>query len=236
LHFANPFARLLDGIERGRPVPPTLVLSSSAWTPPVLLLVLGAVAVGAFSGLSSQAVIAMQRVGARLGVGGQSLPAGGLEVLLALAGFVFLFTVSSLSWTNRLIIVLGGWAAGTYSLGLLSWAAIQTMIVRLADQPGVDVFAPPPPGVTDAGLVLAFAVLLAPVLGLVLLVLVWAWSAFAQEMFRPVTRGGVVPAWLVTAPFVAALVGVAYVGTPVWMPWCLWVLGVIARAYMLALG
>jgi hypothetical protein len=154
-----------------------------------------------------------------------------------LLGFLILFMRSSLSWPVRLAVVVAAWIFATYQIGLLSWDAIERMIGRLADQPGVDVFPPPPPGAFDASLVLSFALLLTPVLGLVLLVVIWAWSAFVEDLLlSPFGIKRLVPDWLLMVPFVGVVSVVAYAAESVWLPWCLWVLGVIARAYQLALG
>ena len=218
------------GFERGRPVPGTMVASSSPWTLPILL------------GLAALMIV-IPRIDLGNLPGGdtvrdatQGLPIGAIEVLAVVGGLVLLFARSSLPWLTRVLLVFGAWAYATYNVGLLSWGAIQEMIVRLANQPGVDVFEAPPPGITEAGLVLAFFLLLTPVLGLVVMVLVWAWSAFVEEIFKPFGRRRLLPEWVLMLPFVAGFSALAYAGNSVWLPWCLWVLGVIARAYVLTVG
>jgi hypothetical protein len=231
------FTTFLGGLEPGRPVPPTLVLSGSPWTPVVIgLLVILFLA----TRLDLLTLGAVQRVGAVLGAPGQEavrgMPIGVLEVVAAAVGLVLLFARSSAPWSTRLLIVLGTWAFATYNVGLLSWGAVQEMIVRLANQPGVDVFEAPPPGITSAGLVLAFFLLLTPVLGVIVLVMIWAWSSFVEELFKPFGRRKILPDWLLMLPFVAGFSALAYAANSVWLPWFLWVLGVVARAYVLSVG
>jgi hypothetical protein len=227
----------LGGIEPGRPVPATLVLSASPWTPVILGLF---VVLFVATRLDLLTLGAATRVGSALGAPGrevmQGMPVGALEVLAAAVGLVLLFARGSAPWPTRLLIVLGTWAFATYNVGLLSWGAVQEMIVRLANQPGVDVFEAPPPGITSAGLVLAFFLLLTPVLGVVVLVMIWAWSAFVEELFKPFGRRKILPDWLLMLPFVAGFSALAYAANSVWLPWFLWVLGVVARAYVLAVG
>jgi hypothetical protein len=227
----------LGGLEPRRPVPATLVLSGSPWTPVILGLF---VVLFLATRLDVLTVGVATRVGSALGAPGreamQGMPVGALEVLAAGVGLVLLFARSSAPWPTRLLIVLGTWAFATYNVGLLSWGAIQEMIVRLANQPGVDVFEAPPPGITSAGLVLAFFLLLTPVLGVVVLVMIWAWSAFVEELFKPFGRQKILPDWLLMLPFVAGFSALAYAANSVWLPWFLWVLGVVARAYVLSVG
>jgi hypothetical protein len=227
----------LGGLEPGRPVPPTLVLSGSPWTP----VILGLLAILFLATrLDLLTLGAAQRVGAVLGTPGQEavrgMPVGVLEVVAAAVGLVLLFARSSAPWSTRLLIVLGTWAFATYNVGLLSWGAVQEMIFRLANQPGVDVFEAPPPGITSAGLVLAFFLLLTPILGVVVLIMIWAWSAFVEELFKPFGRRKILPDWLLMLPFVAGFSALAYAANSVWLPWFLWVLGVVARAYVLSVG
>jgi hypothetical protein len=231
------FTIFLGGLEAGRPVPPTLVLSGSPWTPVILgLLVILFLA----TRLDLLTLGAAQRVGAAFGAPGQEavrgMPVGVLEVVAAAVGLVLLFARSSAPWSTRLLIVLGTWAFATYNVGLLSWGAVQEMIFRLANQPGVDVFEAPPPGITSAGLVLAFFLLLTPILGVVVLIMIWAWSAFVEELFKPFGRRKILPDWLLMLPFVAGFSVLAYAANSVWLPWFLWVLGVVARAYVLSVG
>jgi hypothetical protein len=231
-------ARLFDGIEPGRPVPPSLVLSSSPWALPIVIA-LGALLVTSSLGLLSVQTLARilpLRADHPLWETITTLPVGSTELLVLLAGFLLLFTLTSWSWINRVLIVAGTWIYATYNIGLLSWGAMEEAIFGLANQPGVDVFGPPPPGATDAAIVLTFAVLLLPALVLVALVLIWAWSGFLEQLFNPTGSRRLLPEWMLVVPFVAVIGAVAYAGNSLWLPWCLWVLGVVARAYLMVHG
>ncbi|HSE94451.1 MAG TPA: hypothetical protein VLD61_01080, partial [Methylomirabilota bacterium] len=123
----------LGGLEPGSPVPATLVLSASPWTPVVLGLLL---VLFIATRMDLLTLGAATRVGAALGAPGREamrgMPIGALEVVAAVVGLVLLFARGSAPWPTRLLIVLGTWAFATYNVGLLSWGAVQEMIFRLA--------------------------------------------------------------------------------------------------------
>lgn len=229
----------LWGIRPGRPVTPLALVSSRPWVPPALLLGLGLLAIAASQAAGSSAPAAQlarwwaqHPLRERL----EALPVGSVEIAAVLAGFVFLFGVSSWSWPLRLTGLLAAWAFATYQLGLLSFGAIEEMVYWLASQPGVDVFDPPPRGSIDASIVLAFFAVLMPIIALVLLFLVWAWSSFVAEILRPIASERAVPDWALMVPVLGGLAAVAYTFQGIWLPWVLWVLGVVARALVLVRG
>lgn len=230
--------RFLGGLEPGEPVSPTLLMSSSPWTLPVLIL-LGLLVLAAHLGALTVEGLGLVRSwlpGSVSVQGGWHPLLSSLEITTALAGFVLLFTLPGWSWWTRVLIVFAAWLYATYNFGILSLGALEETIQWLASQPGVDVFAAPPPGAVDAMLALGFFVLLTPALGLIAMVLVWSWSAFAEEVFRPLGSRRVLPEWVVVVPVVGVLSGLAYAGNALWLPWALWVLGVVARAFLLVRG
>lgn len=227
---------LVQGIEPGCPVPPLLMLSSWPLAPilfAALVALTAAIALGGLPGdLASPAFSWLQ---ARLARGALSPLSLGGDVLLVILGFVLLFRFSSWSWPMRILVVVGAWVFATYNVGMISWGPMEETINSLAAQPGVDVFEPPS-GIVDAGIVLGFFLLLTPVIGLVVLFLLWAWSAFFGEFVRPLGGHRPLPNWLFMVPVVGAFSGVAYAANAVWLPWTLWVLGVVARAYLVSRG
>jgi hypothetical protein len=158
-----------------------------------------------------------------------------LAPLMVIAGIAVL--MGARWWWPLRVAVLGIlWALAARQLGLTSGERLADLVHWLASQPGVDVFDPPPRGSVDAMVVMIFALALAPFVAGVVLFVLWAWSAFVAEFVRPLFFGHLLPDWVLIAVVLSGMFAVAAATRAVWLPWCLWVLGVVARAVVIHAG
>jgi hypothetical protein len=230
--------RAVVGVERGRSVSSSVLVTSRPWGPPLILAVLALGLWITVPGVTARWTDTLERWWAEGPVHelteGWPIPAS--AAVAGLAGVVVFLGVSTWSWPIRLAILAATWAYGTYALGITSGEQVGDVVHWLASQPGVDVFDPPPRGSVDASSVVVFSLALAPFIVGLLFLLLWAWSAFTAEFLRPLAVGRFMPEWVLMTLVLIGLAGVAYVAREFWLPWCLWVLGVVARAIVIHWG
>lgn len=237
LQWLGPLRRWVVAVERGRTVRPSVLITSRPWAPLVLVaLVLGVWSAG--TELSQRLVALVTRSWA---VQPLQDAAGALPVPLSvpvavLTGVVVFLGAPSWSWLVRLAILAATWGFAAHALGLTSSERVGDVVHWLASQPGVDVFDPPPRGSVDATVVVVFSLVLAPFIVGLLFLMLWAWSSFAAEFIRPLAFGRALPDWVLMAVVLTGLAVAAYAARAIWLPWCVWVLGVVARAIVIQWG
>lgn len=147
-------------------------------------------------------------------------------------GLPAVFRPASWGLTHWLLLVAGLLLLASY-VRLVSWGQVEAAIHDLAEQPSVqEAYQDPATGRAAALFVVFSFLLLTPfsVLGalFVLVFAVWIFSAILGSIGRHVG----IPEWAVKSVVVVGLAGMAYAKSPLWLPWGLRALGLVARAYL----
>jgi hypothetical protein len=214
-----------------------VLVTSRPWAPLLLAaLILGLWAGG--TGLTGRLTAVVERswVVRPLQDTAGSLPVPLTVPVALLVGVVVFLGAPTWSWLLRLAILATTWGFAAHEVGLTSSERVGDVVYWLANQPGVDVFDPPPRGSVDATVVVVFSLALAPFIVGLLFLMLWAWSSFTAEFIRPLAFGQLLPEWVLMTGVLIGLAGTAYATQAVWLPWCLWVLGVVARAVVIQWG
>ncbi|MBI4634844.1 MAG: hypothetical protein HY727_00710 [Candidatus Rokubacteria bacterium] len=131
-------------------------------------------------------------------------------------------------WFHLVLVAVGALLFAVY-IGLLP--PLGEMVEWLASQPGVpEMFRDTDRA--EAFVVLFWVVLLTPVVSLVAFFVVG--FAFALSLW-PVERALPLPEWACAMMLGAVFAAAGYATSPLWLPRTLWILGLIARAYRIAL-
>ena len=135
--------------------------------------------------------------------------------------------------SHRLVVLLGAALLATH-FQLVTWGRVEEMINRLAAQPGV---AATLRAGDDEARVEAFFILFAFLFftpaavvagsGMVLLAF-----AILAGLLAPVGRFFRIPGIVLDTLLAVALSVLAYARQDLWAPWLLWMLGLVARAYL----
>ena len=143
-----------------------------------------------------------------------------------------MFRPSTWSATQWLLLAAGLLLLASY-FRLVSWGQVEAAIHYLAEQPRVqETYQDPATGRAAALFVVFSFLLLTPfsVLG-ALFVLVFAVSILSA-ILGSIGRQVGIPEWTFKSVVVAGLAGMAYAQSPLWLPWGLRALGLVARAYL----
>ena len=135
-------------------------------------------------------------------------------------------------WGRWFLALLGVLFLASY-FGWLSWGPVENAIRTLAVRPGVpEVFREIAVGRTEALFVLLSFLLLTPVATLVGLFLFVFLLMIVAGTLGPLWRMLGLPQWALVVLLVLVLGGVAYAKNGMWLPWVVWLSGLVAQAYL----
>ena len=142
--------------------------------------------------------------------------------------------ISSARWTVFLVILLAGIAIATH-LGLLP--PVNGALERLAAQPAArDMFRDPIAGSSDAFVALVGFAIAIPVGLFLAIAVVVVIGGVAAGFIESVLRALKLPEWGSTPIVGVALLGAILATREAWLPYCMYAMGSVARAYVVWAG
>ena len=143
-----------------------------------------------------------------------------------------MLSLSSWGWGRWSLLLLGVLILATY-LGVLWLGGVQGALEWLQAQSGAgDTFQRPGAVRGEGFFVLLAFMLLGPVAALVALLLGLFVLVVLAGTLAPVGRLLGVPNWILMTLVVGGLGGLAYLEGEVWIPWGLWMVGLVASAFL----
>lgn len=134
-------------------------------------------------------------------------------------------------WGRWLLLLVGVLFLASY-LGWLSWGPVEDALRRLAIRPGVpEVFRDIGVGRAEALFVLLSFLVLTPFATLVGLFLFVFLLMILVGTLGPLWRLLGLPQWTLVGLLLVILGGAAYARSALWLPWVLWLSGLVAQAY-----
>lgn len=138
------------------------------------------------------------------------------------------------SWvrSHKLVVLLGAAILATH-FQLVTWGRVEEMINRLAAQPGVAEVLRSGDEETrvEAFLILFAFLLLSPMAAAAGSGVVLLGFAILAGLLAPVGHFLRIPGVVLDTLLAVALGALAYARQDLWLPWLLWMLGLVARAY-----
>lgn len=138
----------------------------------------------------------------------------------------------SLSWGRGLLLLLGASVLAVY-LGFVSWGPVDEAIQWLATKAdGRGTLEDPVARRGESYLVVISFLFLTPVAGLIALFLFVFVLMVLAGMLSPVGRVLRLPNWAFMVLLTCGLAGIAYAKTEMWLPWVVWMSGLVANAFL----
>lgn len=136
------------------------------------------------------------------------------------------------SWGRWLLLLLGVVVVAGY-LGFVSWGGVDEAVQWLASQgDNRGALQDPVARRGESYLVVLSFLFLTPVAGLIGAFLFVFVLMIVAGMLRPIGHALHLPNWAFMALLACGLAGVAYVKTDLWLPWVVWMSGLIANAFL----